>query len=458
MPSTSGEITLNHDNRALLRRLLIIALPMVVSQASETVMLFVDRLFLSRVSQLHLSAAMGGGLTQFAVASIFIGIAGYVNAIVAQYYGADRRDRCAVATAHSVYFSLLTAPVLVGISFALPSFFEFMRHDPGQIPLESVYAQWLLRAAIIGLLRNAFGGFFLGIGKTRVVMVSNVVAMVVNVPVNYVLIFGKLGFPEMGMVGAAIGTIAGGAVGLLILVSVYLSRTVDEQYGTRGSWRYVPSMLGRLMRFGTPAGVEMFLNLLAFNLFVQLMHSYGSDVAAATTITFNWDIVAFIPMLGLGIATTAVVGQFIGARDPEGAQRVTLLSLRVAFIYSGTMMVVFFTAAPQLVSVFAAGFGGSGEVSGLASTMLRLAGLYTVADSTQVVFAGALRGAGDTSWVMRASVILHWIFAIVVVILIRVVVAPPVLVWTCFIGFVLSMGVAMVLRFRGGAWKSKSVI
>jgi len=311
---------------------------------------------------------------------------------------------------------------------------------------------------VLVLLRNAFGGFFIGIGRTRIVMVSNVVAMAVNIPLNWLLISGNLGFPALGMVGAAIGTIGGSVVGLLILVGAYLSKQVDSTYRTRQAWRFVPSMLKRLMRYGTPAGVELFLNLLAFNLFVQLMHSYGSDVAAATTITFNWDIVAFIPMLGLGFATTAIVGQFIGARDPDGAQRVTLLSLRVAYIYSGSMMVIFFTAAPQLVTVFSAGFGDPAAVSSLASTMIRLAGLYTVADSTQLVFAGALRGAGDTNWVMRASVILHWIFATIAIVLIRVITAPPVLVWIFFIVFVLSLGVTMVLRFRGGVWKTKSVI
>ena len=88
---------------------------------------------------------------------------------------------------------------------------------------------------------------------------------------------------------------------------------------------------------------------------------------------------------------------------------------------------------------------------------LVLALVLALVQST-VPFAGALRGAGDTNWVMRASVILHWIFAVIAVVLIRVVVAPPVLVWTFFIAFVLSLGVTMVLRFRGGVWKSKSVI
>lgn len=442
----------------MLRRLLSIALPMIVSQASETVMLFVDRLFLSRVSRLHLSAAMSGGLTNFTVASIFIGIAGYVNAIVAQYYGAGREDQCARATAQSVYFSIMAAPVLVGIAAVIPNFFEWIGHDPGQVPLESVYAQWLIAGAVIILLRNALTGFFLGIGRTRIVMLSNIVAMLVNIPLNYVLIFGHLGFPELGMIGAAIGTLGGGLVATVILFAAYLSRHVDARYRTRSSWSFDRELLQRLLRFGAPAGVETFLNVLAFNLFIQLMHGYGADVAAATTITFNYDIVAFIPMLGLGVATTAVVGQYIGADDTEGAHRTALLALRVGWLYSGTMMLLFLFGAPALVTVFSSGFTDTGGVSELARTMLRMAGLYTMADSTQLVFAGALRGAGDTKWVMRASVILHWIFAVIAIVLIRVIEASPILVWVFFIAFVISLGITMYSRFRSGTWKQFRVI
>ena len=442
----------------MLRRLLNIAFPMIVSQTSETIMLFVDRLFLSRVSKLHLAAAMSGGLTSFTVASIFSGIAGYVNAIVAQYYGAREPRQCARAVTQALCFSVMAVPVLVTVSLFVPFFFELMGHDPEQIPLETIYARWLMGGAIILLLRQSLTGFFLGIGRTRVVMASNIAAMFVNIPLNYVLIFGRLGFPELGMTGAAIGTLGGGLTALLILLFTYLSRRVNAEYGTRSAFRFDRVMLARLLRFGTPAGVEIFLNLLAFNLFVQLMHGYGASVAAATTIAFNWDIVSFIPMLGLGIATTAVVGQYIGAGDPEGARRTALLALRVGWIYSGAMMLLFFVAARPLVAVFASGFADTGEVSSLARTMLRLVGLYVVADSTQLVFAGALRGSGDTNWVMRASAIIHWIFASLVIVLIRVVGVEPLVVWAVFIGFVLSLSVTMFLRFRSGKWQAYRVI
>lgn len=447
-----------HPTRPMLKRILTIALPMIASQASETVMLFMDRLFLSRVGKVHFAAAMSGGLTTFTVASLFAGVTGYVNAIVAQYYGASREEHCASATVQSIYLSFMSLPVLILVAVFIPRFFAVMGHDPAQVPLESIYARWLISGSVLLLLRNGLTGFFLGIGKTRVVMVANLSAMVVNLPLNYVFIFGKLGMPELGIVGAAIGTIGGSLTAFVILLSVYLGRRMNARFHTRSVWRFNREMFSRLVRFGTPAGVEIFLAVAAFNVFVQLMHSYGADVAAAITITFNWDIVAFIPMLGLGAATTSVTGQYIGASDPLGAKKSALLSLRVAFLYSGTMAILFLVAAGPLVEVFAAGFGDSGGVSDLARQMLRLVGLYTVADSAQLVFTGTLRGAGDTRWVMRTSVAMHWVLAAVAVLLIRGIHAAPLTVWFCFIGFIISLGITMFLRFRGAKWMSMRVI
>ncbi|MFP4376837.1 MAG: MATE family efflux transporter [Spirochaetales bacterium] len=455
---SSDELPAVQNKRALLKRLVVIALPMVVSQASETAMMFVDRLFLAQVSQVHLAAAMAGGLTTFTVASLFVGLVGYVNAIVAQYHGAGKPEYCARATAQALFVSLLAVPLLVVVAIVIPGFFQIMGHAPAQVPLETTYARWLISGAVLLLLRNALTGFFLGIGRTRVVMVSNIAAMVVNIPLNYVLIFGAFGIPPLGIVGAAIGTLGGGATALAILVIGYFSRRTNDQYHTRGSLRFDLPILKRLLRFGSPAGVEIFLNTFAFNLFVQLMHGYGSTVAAATTITFNWDIVSFIPMLGLGIATTAVVGQYVGADDVEGARASTLLALTLGLAYSGSMMLLFVFGASPLVGLFAGNFETAAEVSALARTMLRLAGIYVMADSAQLVFAGALRGAGDTRWVMWASAGLHWIFAIVAIILIRVVEASPIVVWIAFIAFVVSIGATMYLRFRAGKWRDMRVI
>ena len=213
-----------------LKRIIRIAFPMMISHASETVMLFVDRLMLSRVGKLHLAAAMSGGLSSFVMSSLIGGIVGYVNAIVAQYYGAGKEENCSRAVTQAVYLSIGAYPLLIGLIPLAELLFRAAGHEPGQIALESTYLRILLSGSIMFLLRNALGGFFTGIGRTRIVMVANVTAMVVNIPSNYALIFGKLGFPALGIAGAAYGTLLGSLSALILLLVVYIRTTNTEEF------------------------------------------------------------------------------------------------------------------------------------------------------------------------------------------------------------------------------------
>ena len=203
----------------------------------------------------------------------------------------------------------------------------------------------------------------------------------------------------------------------------------------------------------------MFLNVFAFNVFIQLMQSYSPQVAAAVTISFNFDLVSFIPMLGVGAATTALVGQRMGAGDTAGARKVAFLGLRIAWGYGLLIVLAFVLGAPVLVKVFSGGFTAGDEgILPIAQTLLRLAAIYILGDATNVVLSGALRGAGDTRWVLVVTGTLHWIMAAGAFVFIRILVLPPVAVWLFFIAFILSMTFALFLRHRGRKWERGRII
>ncbi len=442
-----------------LRSLFSFALPMIVSQASETAMLFVDRLFLSWIGTLHIAASMSGGLSAFAFISFFAGIAGYTNAIVAQYHGARLPERCVQTVFNAAYLSLLFVPAILLLIGPLGHLFAVAGHSPEQIALELPYFRILMFGGAFMLFRQLLAGYFLGIGRTKAVMVANILGVLVNIPINYVLIFGHLGFPALGIEGAALGTVAGSFVIFLTLVLFFVKDRAFRIARSQRPHLFRRELFLRIVRYGFPVGLELFLNVFSFNVFVQLMHSMGADVAAATTITFNYDMVAFIPMVGLGIAVTALVAQQMGAGNPDGAKRATYLALRVGYGYAGVMMLLFVFATRPLVGVFVSGRGaGDRELITLAVSMLRLAAVYTLADVTQLVFSGALRGAGDTRAVMIISVGSHWFFAGFAVVGIRALALSPILMWLFFILFVLSLGLMMALRFRQGRWRHLRVI
>ena len=368
-----------------------IAFPIIISNASHTVMLFVDRLFLSRLGKQELAAAMSGGLSSHVLCSFFVGLIGYVSALVAQYYGAEKPRMCGIAIIQAFYLGIISYPILICFIPIIKYVFIFAKQEPLLTDFASTYARTLLAGSIFLIIRTAAGSFFVGIGKTKIVMIANLTAALVNIPLNYVLIFGKFGFPAMAIQGAALGTVFASGISCIILLGSYLKEISQFPYRTKNLLKIRVPIIKRLLLFGLPAGISPFLNWFAFNIFVQLMHSYGPNTAAAATIAFNWDTVVFLPMLGLGIIARTVVGQSIGAKDLDGAQRLTYLIMRISIIYAIAMMTLFIGLTDFLTSVFVSGFQDtSGQVQNMANIMLRLLALYTLANSCKLVLGGAL--------------------------------------------------------------------
>lgn len=433
-----------------------IAFPMIISSATFMGMMMTDRVFLSRLGPSYIAAAGSGGLMSFMSLTFFMGLIGYVNALVAQHVGAKEPERCGVATTQGMICGLCGYPlILLWLPLGL-YLLGLADHAPAQQVLEKQYFTILVAGAVISLPGVAIRSFFAGIGRTTVVMVASAVAMVVNIAVNYVLIFGHFGFPRLEIAGAAYGTLAGDAAGVLVFVYLYLGKRCRAEYQTHRALKYDRVEMRRLLRFGMPSGIEFFLNLAAFNLFVQLFHSYGQTAATAMTITFNWDMVAFFPIFGFSVAATSLVGRYVGARNIPSAERAAYSGIQLAWIYSGVMGALFLICPGALVSIFVQR-GAAGDYSAvvpMATAMLRLAALYTLSDATALVFGGALRGAGDTHWCMRMSIALHWLMAAIGFVLIKLVRADEMLVWGIFVLLVVFMGCVYYLRFRHGAWKN----
>jgi len=443
-----------------LREMLTVALPMVISHACETVLIFTDRVFLSRLGPVPMSAAMAGGLTAFMMMTFFIGLTGYATALSAQYLGAGRKENCALVLTQAVLLGLLAVPLILAARPLAHGFFRIMNQPAEQLVQQRLYFDILLYGSGLVLLRTCLSSFFSGVGRTRVVMVAAMTAMLVNVGANYVLIFGKLGLPALGLRGAAYGTLLGSLCGLLVLLKSYLGRGNREEFAVGKSLRFNRQVMGRLLRYGSPAGVEMFLNLLAFTTMILIFHGHGLVTAAAVTIVFNWDLVSFVPLLGIQIGVVSLVGRYLGAGRPDIAERATRSGLKMAWAYSSLILVLFVSLPGQLVAVFQPREFDLifYQAAPLATTMLRLAAFYVLADAVMVVFSGALRGAGDTFWAMCASVALHWLLVPVLVLFLKVLDLSPQSAWLVLIAFFLSFSGLFYLRYRSGKWKTLAVV
>jgi len=442
------------------KELLFIALPMIISTACDGVMTFTDRLFLARVGSEQMNAAMGGGVTMQMLMFFFVGLTGYTTALVAQYFGANQKSNTTVAAFQGILITLLAWPIILMLKPLAIVYFHFMNIPASQIGYQIDYLNILAWGSIFGMMRYTLGCYFTGIGKTKIVMVATITAMVVNVVLDYILIFGKLGFAPMGVKGAAIATILGAFAAMVILIVNYLNHTNRKEFAVTHSFRFNPEIMKKLLYYGYPAGLELFLNFFAFATMVSLFHSQGDHAATASTIMFNWDLMSFIPLLGIEIAVTSLVGRYMGAGRPQVAHRAALSGIKTGLFYSVAILILFVFVPETLVRVFHPKTPSMvfEQAVPIAVSMIQIASLYVLAEAVMVALVGALRGAGDTFFTMVASVAAHWAFVPILYLSLNVFKLSIAVSWLLLVIFFLLFGIVLIVRFRSEKWKKIKVI
>lgn len=438
-------------NPDTLSRLLGMALPMVVSQGAFAVMIFTDRWFLAQLSPTHMAAALGGGVTFYLSISLFQGVIAYANALVAQYFGAGEYHKCAKVITQGILMAVCLVPVLAILALVLRNLFGWMDHEAEQEYLEKTYYTIMMAGGVLTLVKVALASFYSGIGRTRIVMTCDVLGILVNIPLTWALVFGHFGLPAMGIAGAAVGTILSTAFAIGIYLLFYLKPEYTRQFETAASLVYDRGIMRRYIRLGLPSGTETFLNIAAFNGFLLMFQSYGIAAAASATIVFNWDILSFVPLLGLNIAVMSMIGRSVGARDMEKANEVITAGYILGLGYSLFLATCFLAFRNQLVEVFIFFEEDAEEIRSLATYMMIGLGIYAFCEGVLQVAAGVLRGAGDTRWVMIASVLLHWSMLTAQYIVIRVLDYGPRISWIAFV--VMILGICVV--FLGRLWSNK---
>ncbi len=447
-----------HFSMDTMRTLLAIALPMVVSQGAFAVMIFTDRYFMSQIDPTHMAASLGGGVAFFFSLCFFLGVISYANALVAQYRGAEEPGKCSRVVTQGLIVSLLCQPLLLVVAVYVLDLFAAMGHDPEMLALESSYFSILMLGSLITLWKACLSSYFAGIGRTRVVMVCDVAGLLLNVPLCWAMAFGHLGFPAMGIDGAAWSTVLSSLFSLILFAVYYLARQNRLAFLVMESFRIDVPVMRRYLRLGLPSGVELFLNVAAFNLFLLMFQSYGVTEGAAAAIVFNWDILSFVPMLGLNIGIVSLIGHSVGARSMEKTNEVISAGFVIAISYSFLLALLYIFFRYPLVEVFAPPQGDFSEIRSLAAFMMIGLCCYTVADAIIQVSGGVLRGAGDTQWVMYSSTALHWFMLVIQYLVIRVWEFGREASWLVFCAMILAIAIVFLLRLWSGKWRDEKAL
>ncbi len=459
--SLTGKIKQRYSAVAGYRELLTIAIPLILSTSAWSIQHFVDRMFLTWYSPESIAAAMPAGIFNFSIMTLFIGTASYINTFVAQYFGAGQYRHIGPIVWQGIYIAIIGGIFhLLLIPMATPVF-NFIGHAPAIRELEIVYFRILCLGAFPAIASSAFSGFFSGRGKTWPLMWINISATLTNIVFDYLLIFGNGGFPEMGIRGAAIATVLSGCVSLIIYLSIIIRPSFCHTYCLLSGIRWNSLLLKRLIYYGFPNGVQFFIDAAGFTVFLFIVGRLGRDALAATNITFNINSLAFMPMMGFGVAVSVMVGQYLGKNRPDLAQKSAYSGFHITFLYMSVMIALYLGYPTLFIKPFMAGSTGDemAAIRKIVLLLIRFVAIYSLFDTLNIIFAAAIKGAGDTRFVMRMLSILSAVLLIIPSYLALIVWKQSIYIgWIIITVYISSLGIGFYLRFLGGKWKSMRVI
>jgi MATE family multidrug resistance protein len=462
-------MNLSRDPRRFwgLGELLALAWPASLSMLSHTVMMFVDGIMVASTGPDPLGAQFVGGISSFIPAALMMGILTVVNTYTSQNLGAGRLKRCGQYAWAGLAIAFTFALCMQFLSIPAGAIMQGFGHGQKVAVLEAMYFRYMLLGLIPMLTSKVLEQFFFGLGRSNVVLLASVVANVVNIFANWVLIYGRLGFPAMGLQGAAIGTVLGATVMLGVMAAVFFSRKTNERYATRRPGDMKLRECGEILKIGWPAGVQFCADVLAWGMITALLiGKFGMDHLAANTTAIRYMAISFMPAVGIGIATTALVGRYIGEKRPDLALRRVRAGLVAAVGYMGCCGLFFFIFRHELVRFYVDVVPNKDIqpeqiaarielITQIGGRLLLCAAIFQVFDAVVIIYNGALRGAGDTLFPMITTIVLCWVFQVgggfaIVHNFPELTSLGP---WISASGFIIMLAVVFCWRFESGSWR-----
>lgn len=433
--------------------------PIALGMVNGAVMQFVDRAYLARHSMTALEAVLPATTLAWIFMSFFQSVVGYSGVFVAQYHGAGD----AASGVRSYHAGMLVAAVSGLLMFPLlplgDLIFSLTAASDEILALEKTYYGILIAGGFFVFVQMAVASYFTGRGKTRVVFWVSLLGNVLNIAVDPLLIFGGWGIPALGIAGAAAATV--GSLALQSAVLAFLAHRDILRSASPGAASFPETLrlLPRILRFGVPAGAYEVLNMASFTIFVFVTGRVGDVAFAASNACFTVNYLLYAPMTGFAIGAQTLVGQACGRGDAAEARRAVRRTLHLAlgFVLLACTAVVLLHR-PILALFAPADPAQQTAFMSVGFLLLLLMGAWMLFDGTDTVVSGALKGAGDTKFVMTwmfVSSFLIWLPAVFAVAAFRN--TMPAL-WATMVGYVIVICSGTLLRWRRGRWADIALV
>jgi putative MATE family efflux protein len=450
-------INVKEGKRATRRAVLILAWPAIIEMLLQMMVGLFDTAMVGRLGASALAAVGLGAQVSMIFMTIFSSLTTGTVALVARAIGAGQEEDAGVILRQSL---IAGGSLAILVTILIYSFAESILHllfsgvGPDALHHAASYVRITALSMLPLVILITINGALRGSGNTKTPMTVTGIVNVVNIVLNYVLIFGHFGAPALGIRGAAIATAIAQTAGAVIVSRKLFSGSLNIHFTLRDDYGIKMDVLKRILAIGIPAAMEQAILRIGQVLYIMTISSLGTVAYAAHQVALNAESLSYMPGSGFALAATALVGQGLGANAPKKAEEGGLESAKMAVWVMAVMGVIFFLFSPWLVRFFT----NDQEVVELAAVCLKIVGVCQPALALVMVLGGGLRGAGYTRRVL--------VITTVGFIGVRVPLAYILIRYTDLglVGAWLAMGVDLILRaillsvsFFKGHWKEVKV-
>ncbi|MHA6532587.1 MATE family efflux transporter [Paenibacillus sp. BAC0078] len=398
--------TISSDQSQKIKVILTLAVPSMIENFLQTIVGFVDTLFVSKIGLNQVAAVGVTGAIMAVYIAVFMAMGVGTSSLIARSVGAGEIDKAKAIARQSTYIS-----AILGLIFGIITFFfaepllQLMGAEPHVLADSVVYFRIVAVPSIFISLMTVFGSILRAAGNTKTPMKVGIWINMIHIVLDYILIFGLFSWTGWGIAGAAWATTIVRVIGSIALFMYIRKSKLIFSFRKGASSGYtIP-----LLKLSAPAAAERLIMRFGQVLYFGLIVRIGTDVYAAHILAGNIEIFSYMPGYGLAIAATTLVGQSLGAERKEDAYQYGLLTMWVAVVFMAFVGVLLFVFSP----IAASWFTNDTAVIGMVTTALRIDAFAQPFLGIGLVLAGVLQGAGDTKSPMYSTAVGMWLIRVV---------------------------------------------
>jgi putative MATE family efflux protein len=435
----------------LRKQILGLAFPALIEQTLMTLVSMADMIMVGRLGPWAITSVGLSNQPTFVAMSVFIALNVGATALVARFVGAGEKEEASKVARQALMIALIMGIVLgfIGYSYARDILLFMGAEDdvigPGMEYFRVVcmgMPAWAVTISLTAALR--------GTGDTKTPMTVNILANLVNVVGNYLLINGHFGFPRLEVKGAAVATTFSRLVACVYMLYHIGKGDKNIKISRGDSFRFDLGIIKRILNIGIPAALEQAVMRSGQMTFARIVSSFGTNTYAAHQIALNIEGFSFTPGMAFQIAATTLVGQSLGAKDPDRAERVGYETVKIGALVGCVTFALYFFFGKY----FAYLYTDDAAVISMASGALKIIALVQPFMISNFILMGGLRGAGDTRWTLYITMAGFWGLRVVTAYLLAIKAGMG--LYGAWIGTALDMAgrcTLSFLRFRAGGWK-----